>query len=549
MKRTVIAAFALLIFAAAAHAAEEPQRYLVATKRPFRAGALADVVRNARQGAEALRNVEGFRSFDGFAADLTASEVAELRRNGAVRWVEPVIERHALAQQLARDPVGQTIPYGLDLIHAREAWLARPNGTINVAVLDTGVDYTHPELAGVWAGGHNFVDKNDNPLDDNGHGTHVAGTIAAANNSVGVVGVTANVRLWGLKVLNASGSGSNLLLVSAIDWLIEKKQALGGNWVVNLSLGSKNPSTAEREAFARAIAAGFLVVAASGNDSTPEAVAPVLYPAAYEGVFTVGAVDDTRTIASFSNQGPELDVVTPGVDILSTVPIATGSIAWASADNAKYVADAIDGSKRGTISGEYVYCGLGRAQDFPSSVAGKIALIRRGEIKFADKTRNAKERGAIAVAVFNNSDTSTFTNWTLIDPEDPTSATYDWPIAIGLSLADGETLLARSQASITLVHDADDYGFKSGTSMASPHAAAAAAQVWSAAATATAAEVMSALTATAADLGAPGPDSVFGAGLINVFEAVKRLAPASIDPTDPPPASRPSTGRRILKRG
>jgi subtilisin family serine protease len=548
MKRTVFAAFALFTIAAAASAAEQTERYLVATKLPFRSGAVAEVLRHVRQGGDAsLRNVEGFVSFDGFAADLTEEQVIELRRNRAVRWIEPVIERHALSQ-IARDPKIQTIPYGLDMIRAREAWAAWPQGTINVAVIDTGVDYRHSELKDVWGGGYNFVAKTEDPLDDNGHGTHVAGTIAAANDDGGVVGVTANIKLWGLKVLNGTGSGSNANVVSAIDWVIEKKKAIGGNWVINLSLGSKTPSTAERESVTRAIAAGILVVAASGNDSTPEEIAAVLYPAAYEGVFTVGAVDDRRAIASFSNQGPEMDVVAPGVGVLSTVPLATGSIAWVETGKLTYAGDALDGSKLGTIDGPFVYCGLGRVQDFTSDVTGKIALIKRGEIKFGEKTKNAKERGAIAVAIFNNSD-STFSNWTLIDAEDPTTATYDWPIAIGMSLADGEALLARGQAALTLVHESDDFGFKSGTSMASPHGAAAAAQVWSIVPNASAADIVNALTGTATDLGAQGRDSVFGAGLINVVEAVKRLAPAAIDPNNPPPASRPTTGRRVLKRG
>src|SRR5688572_21557319 len=112
MKRTVIAAFAVFVLAAGA-SAEETHRYLIATKQPFRAGALAAVLRDARQGVQ-LRNASGFRSVDGFAADLTSSEVAELRRNPNVRFIEPVIERHTYAQALRR-PDAQTIPYGIDL--------------------------------------------------------------------------------------------------------------------------------------------------------------------------------------------------------------------------------------------------------------------------------------------------------------------------------------------------------------------------------------------------------------------------------------------------
>src|SRR6185436_17463708 len=204
---------------------------------------------------------------DGFAADLTSSEVAELRRNASVRWIEPVVERHAFAQT-ARNLNAQTTPYGVDLIEARASWIAQHSGVINVVVIDTGIDYRHPELTGVYAGGYNFVSKNDDPFDDGAHGTHVSGTIAAANNDSGVVGVAPDVRLWALKVLDSTGSGSSESVIKAVDWIIGKKATLGGNWVANLSLGSSQSSPLESAAFARGNAAGILFVAASGNDST-----------------------------------------------------------------------------------------------------------------------------------------------------------------------------------------------------------------------------------------------------------------------------------------
>jgi len=531
MKTRAASALAILLsLVTVASAQEAPQRYLVATSRPFRAGA----------------DVATFRSVDGFAASLTSSEVAELRRNASVRWIEPVVERHAFAQA-ARNPNTQTTPYGVDLIEARPSWVAKRAGITNVVVIDTGIDYHHPELLGVYAGGRNFVSANDDPLDDAGHGTHVSGTIAASNNNSGVVGVAPDVRLWALKVLDDTGSGSSENVIKAVDWIIAKKAALGGNWIANLSLGSPQSSELERAAFGRGAAAGILFIAASGNDSTAAIPAPVSFPAGYDGVVAVGAIDDAKALASFSNQGPQIDVVAPGVEVLSTLPIGNGVIAWLAKNNVTYGGAGLTGAKRGRVTGQYVYCGLGNPNEIPASVAGKIALIKRGELRFGEKAKNAKEAGAIGVAIFNH-DTSAM-NWTLINAEDPATSLYEWPVTIGLTKADGELLAQQAGGTITIANEADDYGVYSGTSMASPHVVGAAALLWSVAPNAKPAEITAALVATATDLGAPGHDNVFGAGLINVVAAMKRLAPGSLDQLTPAPVTGPTTGRRIGKRG
>jgi subtilisin family serine protease len=207
----------------------------------------------------------------------------------------------------------------------------------------------------------------------------------------------------------------------------------------------------------------------------------------------------------------------------------------------------LEGAKRGSMTAPYVSCGLGKTGDFPASVAGKIALIKRGEITFAEKTRNAMAAGAVAVAVFNND--SSALSFTLWPTDDPTAKTTEWPVTVAMAKADGEVLAARNSGTITVANVADDYGFYSGTSMASPHAAGAAALLWSTAPTATASEVAAALRATATDLGPSGFDNAFGAGVVNVLAATQRLAPGAFTTVPPPPPTAPTTGRRILKRG
>lgn len=543
MKRSTAAVIVLLSFLIAAAAqAEETRRYLVGTKRPFAAGTLRAVLgasaREIRAG-----NVEGLRSFDGFAIDLTEADAAALRRSGEIRFIEPVVERYALG----RNYEGQTLPWGLTLINAPAAWAGHRSAEVNVVVADTGIDYTHPDLAPLYAGGMNALNSVSNARDDNGHGSHVAGIIAASDNQFGVVGVAgvSGIRLWAAKVLASNGKGTSESLIKSLDWAIAQKEALGGRWVMNFSLGAPTISVAEQQAFSRALAAGIVIVGASGNESTPDLPAAVVYPAAYQGVIAVGAIDSASGIADFSNQGPELDLVAPGVGVFSTSRVNGGALTYVKQDGTFYDAVPISGSRRATVIGEYVYCGLGKEGEFPPSVSGRIALIKRGDIRFSEKAKRAKEAGAIAVAIFNH-DASAM-NWGLINDDEPDSATYDWPLALGMTRQDGEALVARGSGTIMLTYTFDHYEELSGTSMASPHVAGALALLWALAPDATAETLAATLTTTAHDLGAAGRDNVYGAGIIDVEAAARQLAPSAFTTNSEP--QRPTTGRRILRRG
>lgn len=183
--------------------------------------------------------------------------------------------------------------------------------TITVAVIDTGVDFSHPDLAGILTSGQNYISSFATPFDDNGHGTHISGLIAAAVNGAGMVGPGLDVQIIPLKVLNASGTGSVAPISTAI-----RDAADEGADIINLSLEFTSDSFTVRAAVQYAVSKGVLVIAASGNqgksDDPVGGTKGVSYPAAYPSVLAVGATTYFDAVAYYSNQGADLDIVAPG---------------------------------------------------------------------------------------------------------------------------------------------------------------------------------------------------------------------------------------------
>ena len=575
MKRAAFAVLFLTLSSAAF--AQQTQRYIVGMKADA-----TGTVRAAKRAVFADRITEEFQYLDSFVANLTDAEVQTLRTDPSVRYVEsadimffaldaPAGAKHV--SPMSHPANAQVTPYGITMVRAPNLWPIAKGDGINVAIVDTGIDYTHPELKDHYQGGFNAVTGTNDPRDDDGHGTHVAGTIGAADNGFGVVGVAPNVKLWSAKVLHpdstGKSTGSNAQIAAGLNWVLSKKNALGGNWIVNMSLGqctdisvsdqcSLTPSLTMQTACQSLADAGVLVFAASGNDSTDKHIASVSYPAAFSSVIAVGALDSTQKIAVFSNQGPEIAVTAPGVGVFSTFIVGQGVNAFLTTPTASFDNFALTGSAKGTQNGQYVYCGLGAtAADFPASVRGNIALIQRGSATFNLKTKNAVAAGAKAVVVYNCSiaaapatcSSDSFGGWTLIgrvnattgqkDPacdngtstnckDDPADLAFAWPVSIGISNADGESLRTTSAASaLTATTVADDYETESGTSMACPHAVGVAALVWSVSPTASASAVKTALFNSATDLGTTGRDTTFGFGLLDAYGAARLLNPGA----------------------
>lgn len=558
-------AFVALLIALPAVVLGSTKHYIVVTSHPFNE-AIERLPREDFGPAARVRvSAHPFHVINGFDAEMTDEQVKRLVATGEVEDIEPVVERHVLGDTIT--PGLQTTAWGVQAVHAPDVWPvskgAALNGTgpIHVAVIDTGIDYHAAELQAAYKGGHNFITGSEDPLDDFGHGTHVSGIIAAADNREGVVGVAPAVDLYGLKILDQCGSGSSSNVIHAIDWIIGKKQAIGGNWVANLSLGSDTPSVTEEAAFTRGINAGIVFVAASGNSYDTSPVDGLAYPAAYPGVLSVGAIDQTQLVAPFSQRGADLKVVAPGVGVLSTVIAA--SVAMNDGRTFAAAVPVIVKDAAGTpldsycfpqpsASGSFVFCGFGgSASDFPASVRGKLALISRGkastsdpDITFKQKINNAQAAGAVGAIIYNNNPNEGLISPALGNYTTP-SAVPNFIPTVFVANADGLALKNSPTATVTLGFVFEGFAMESGTSMATPHATGVVALAWSVAPGAAGTDVRDAIINTATDLGDAGVDTTYGHGLVNALNAAKQLNPAAFGSSAaPPPVSGRAPGRR-----
>lgn len=224
-------------------------------------------------------------------------------------------ESDVTPDQLKAIASSQVIPWGVSKIRATDVQSGGNKGTgVRVCILDTGIDYNHEDLLGQMKVGHNFVTGSNDPLDDYGHSTHVAGTIAALDNNLGVLGVAPEAHLLIGKVLDNNGSGSYDWIVAGIQWAIDNKAQ-----VISMSFGGGSFSQALQDICNAAKNAGIVLVAAAGNADGDGSQNTVGYPAKFDSVIAVAATDNNDKRASFSSAGNEVWVAAPGVNVLSTM--------------------------------------------------------------------------------------------------------------------------------------------------------------------------------------------------------------------------------------
>lgn len=245
-------------------------------------------------------------------------------QSSAKTFIQTVQETHKVEK--IKLSTSQEKDWGIGYTNIQKFWNKNYTGNgIKVAIIDTGIDYKHPDLKSNFYKGVSFI-KNKNFVDDNGHGTHVAGIVAGKNNNIGFVGVAPNAKLYVAKALDKNGYGTVENLTKSVKWAIKNNVD-----IINMSIGLTSNEVGTKEfknlenAINEAYSKGILIVAAAGNDNNKD----VDYPAKFKNVISVGAITnydpqlekDRYVKSDFSNYGKDLEITAPGSFIYSTYPM------------------------------------------------------------------------------------------------------------------------------------------------------------------------------------------------------------------------------------
>ncbi len=248
----------------------------------------------------------------------TVSALEKVTADDTVLAVDRPAKRYAMA--VGADDTGRDLQWGLTRLQAEDLWQRSTGAGITVAVVDSGVKASNPDLKGRVAKGYDAITGKPGARKDKfGHGTFIAGMIAGKTNGSGIAGLAPNARILPVKVLDSEGIGDSDDIARGIIWAVDN-----GADVINMSFGSDSANRVEAEAIDYARGAGVTLVAAGGN----EGARLVMYPAGYPGVMGVGSTDVNNNRASFSNRGSHIGVVAPGQGILSTYN--TSTYTWSS---------------------------------------------------------------------------------------------------------------------------------------------------------------------------------------------------------------------------
>ncbi len=496
----------VVLAALPAHAASDTTRVIVAFK-PGAQGPARAAVAAARGSIK--HEIYGM---DAMAIEVPTQALAGLARNPNVEYVEEDALRYMFAGTTPSTgtpyATGQWVPYGIQQVQADQ--LAGTNAASRmVCIIDSGYNLGHEDLSsGANVSGTNDSGTGNWFTDENSHGTHVAGTIAALNNAgKGVVGVSENgsLRLHIIKVFGADAWAYSSTLASAAN----RCRDAGAN-VISMSLGGSVSNRTEQRAFDTLYAAGILPIAAAGNGGNTR----TSYPAGYASVVSVAAVDEAKNWATFSQYNKDVEIAGPGVNVLSTVPMGSGRASALTVSGTVYAPGGMDGSPLGTVTAPLADFGLGGTA-VAGSMAGRICLIQRGTYDFGVKVANCQASGGLGAVIYNNVAGSF--GGTL-------GTTVTQIPSVTVSDTEGAAMKTPDGQSASLTVSASNYAFFDGTSMATPHVSAVAALVWAIHPQCTAAQLRNSLNKSAEDRGAAGRDAKFGFGLVRAKAAVDRIA-------------------------
>ena len=487
----------------------------------------------AQSGAQL--HVDGNGFIAATFAGKSLEDVKGILNNPHVTAVEEDFRRvpFGIYNDDAGDPtVQQLTPYA---IYQSEANLVALQPGQKVCVIDSGLDQSNTDFN--WGAITGDNDPGTGNWFDHGgpHGTHVAGTVGAADNGYGVVGMAPGVPMHIIKVFNESGWGYSSDLAHAADLCTQ-----AGSNIITMSLGGGGANTTEENAFNTFRDNGGLVLAAAGNDGNSVRS----YPAGYKSVMMIGANDNNNNIATFSqfpsdtvttgrgrnattetHDGYGVEVTVGGVATLSTYPAGLATLSTLVGDGVGFASSAMENT--GSASAATYFMGTAEAID--AGANGKVCVIDRGVISFHDKVLNCENSGGVGAVIVNNEPGMLYgtlgtTNSTTIP-------------AVGAAQEDRAGIVAAANISLSI--SASDYGYMDGTSMATPGAAGIAALIWSNNPNCTGEDVRASMKATADDQGTAGRDDYFGYGIAKAQAANAHLAASACGgaPVNFPPAA------------
>lgn len=461
------------------------------------------------------------------------SVVALLSDAGRQR-LESDAEIESVEPDYRRYPQLQSKPYGITMVQADDPFFlaaaaSQTSSDVMVCIIDSGYQQIHEDLSGNSnVTGVNNAGTGQWNVDTCGHGSHVAGTIAAVDNNVGVVGVNGNgkLNLHIQKVFDGASCAWTYAstLAQAVTNCRTAATNGGKKLVISMSLGGAGSTTAENTAFQSAYDDGVLSIAAAGNAGTTA----VSYPAGYASVMSVAAVDQNSLKATFSQYNSDVEIAAPGVGVVSTTPFATPYVT-VGGENTR--ASTYTGSANGSATGALVYGGLCSTA---GSWTGAVVLCDRGTTTFLEKTDLVIAGGGVGVIIANN--VAGEFSGTL-----GTAITRPVPV-VGLTQDQGLALRnVVGQSTTVTVPTGTGNGYESydGTSMATPHVAGVAGLIWGLQPTRTNVQVRQALIGSAKDLGTAGRDVNFGYGLVQAKAAYDYLL-------SPPPVPAYSSDRTAI---
>lgn len=450
-----------------------------------------------------------FDRINAMAVSLADAEARGLAGNPNVLTVEPDPKRYPAATGLAADPTEeQVMPYGIERVQAPLMWAEGYTGEgVTVCIIDTGLYYLHEDIDENYVlGGVSQDPLSDWNSDGYGHGTHVAGTITAMDNDIGVIGVSpGKVSLYIVKVFGEDG-----LWTTASDLVAAAYEcADNGANIISMSLSGSSGPNAERRAFEDLYEQGILSVAAASNGGNRQKK----FPASYDSVISVAATDIDNNVADFSNQNKWVELAAPGVGVLSTVPYVPDS--WLFVADQAYAGQPMEFTPYGSATGPLADGGRCLTT---GDWAGQVVLCERGDATFYDKVMNVQNSGGVAAVIYNN-EPGLFSG--------TMGEAGDYIIAISLSQEDGQAGLAYLGQEATIQSappiPGSSYEAWNGTSMATPHVSGVAALLWSANPDWTNVQIREAMDMTALDLGEPGRDIAYGYGLVQAYDALQYL--------------------------